>query len=454
MMKTISANRSIAIVGAGFSGICVAAHLVFRAKSPLQIHMFERQPSFPGGEAFFTDNILHPLNVKASQMGALASDPEGFYHWVLENSHLLTCPVKPDSFLPRKVYRAYLIDLWEKVLHTATQKGIQLQLNAQEAVDVLVDHQQLEIITNNSSRTPVDALVIATGSPVSKTLSFENELLLRNPRYVADIWNAKLDIANSSSQEVLLIGSGLTAVDAISTLVGQGFKGRIKVVSSSGSFPECHLNNAVVVLPNYRAGDFTPRITSVLKKIRKDIAAVNGDWRQVVNALRPCTQELWKSFSLTEKKRFMRHLFSFWNKYRHRMPFESGERMNALANEGRLSIQKGIVDKVKAINPNTLLVSTQGRVDEMDYVIKCSGPEYAIAKQGNQFLNSLFSKGLIELDPLGLGLGLEADFSIKGSVPGKIFALGGLLFGELFETTAVPEIRAQADRIAQSFMPA
>lgn len=470
-MNTVSANRSfsIGIVGGGFSGICVAAHLVFQAKSPLQIHIFERSPTFPGGEAFFTENILHPLNIRASQMGALTDDPEGFYRWVLENPHVLTdsnthaIQATPDSFLSRKIYRAYLVDLWKKVVQTAATKGIHLQLNPQGAVDALVgDHHNFVIKLSNGSNIPVDSLIIATGAPVSKKLPFENESLLHNPRYVANLWSSKslAAIANSADQKVLLIGSGLTAVDAISTLAGQGFKGQISVVSSSGSFPECHSDHAVAH-SNYRTSDFTDGVTSVLKKVRKDIAstvAAGGDWRSIMNALRSCTQDLWRNFPLEEKERFMRHLFSHWNKFRHRMPLASGERISSLVHERRLSLHKGIVDKVEATSPDALQVcyringGTQTDVKEVNYVIKCCGPEYKIAKQGNQFLDSLLSKGLIQLDPLGLGLALASDFSVKGSVPGKIFSLGGLLFGEIFETTAVPEIREQADKISRELL--
>ena len=58
---------------------------------------------------------------------------------------------------------------------------------------------------------------------------------------------------------------------------------------------------------------------------------------------------------------------------------------------------------------------------------------------------ALINDGLIKASTTGFGL----DADIDGRVGDQIYTLGALAFGERLETTAVPEIRQQAERIAE-----
>ena len=46
--------------------------------------------------------------------------------------------------------------------------------------------------------------------------------------------------------------------------------------------------------------------------------AANGNWRQVIDSLRPITPALWRRLETNERERFMRHLRPFWEVHRHR----------------------------------------------------------------------------------------------------------------------------------------
>jgi uncharacterized NAD(P)/FAD-binding protein YdhS len=58
-------------------------------------------------------------------------------------------------------------------------------------------------------------------------------------------------------------------------------------------------------------------------------------------------------------------------------------------------------------------------------------------------------------DPLGLGVQTASDGAVidaTGRADGRISALGPLRRGELYESTAVPELRAQAAQIAATLV--
>lgn len=88
----------------------------------------------------------------------------------------------------------------------------------------------------------------------------------------------------------------------------------------------------------------------------------------------------------------------------------------------------------------------------VDHVINCTGPDYRITKQQNRLLDKLHKKGMIKWDPLEMGLAANTNCTLQGHNRNKMYALGSLLFGERFETTAVPEIRQQAATIADSIL--
>jgi uncharacterized NAD(P)/FAD-binding protein YdhS len=83
-------------------------------------------------------------------------------------------------------------------------------------------------------------------------------------------------------------------------------------------------------------------------------------------------------------------------------------------------------------------------------VVTCTGPG-SLAASRHPLLRSLISHGLVRPDPLGLGLDARADGALlaaDGSLAPGLYAIGPLLRGTLWETTAVPEIRAQAKALA------
>jgi uncharacterized NAD(P)/FAD-binding protein YdhS len=74
-----------------------------------------------------------------------------------------------------------------------------------------------------------------------------------------------------------------------------------------------------------------------------------------------------------------------------------------------------------------------------------------VRSASSRLLHTLLCKGLVSSDPLGLGLRANSSGAVLdagGRVDPRLFVLGPLRRGELWETTAVGEIRAQARDVA------
>lgn len=84
---------------------------------------------------------------------------------------------------------------------------------------------------------------------------------------------------------------------------------------------------------------------------------------------------------------------------------------------------------------------------EVDAVVNCTGPDPAPGADGDPLLSALIEDRLGRAGPLGLGLETGPDGELcdcDGRPSSRLFTLGALRRGQLWETAAVPEIRCQA----------
>ena len=72
----------IGIVGAGFTGTLLAAHLMRLAEQPTHLFLMERRGDFGRGVAYSTGNDAHLLNVRVFNMSAYPDDPKHFLRWL------------------------------------------------------------------------------------------------------------------------------------------------------------------------------------------------------------------------------------------------------------------------------------------------------------------------------------------------------------------------------------
>ena len=172
-------------------------------------------------------------------------------------------------------------------------------------------------------------------------------------RFYADFaWeeSALRDIPTDGT--VLLIGSGLTAIDQVLGLKAQGFRGTIAMVSRRGKLPAVHCSP---VPWNVDWADWLPTtVSSATREVRRQIdlaSQCDVDWRSVIDSLRPWTSTIWKQWPLQERQRFLRHMRPFWEASRHRLPPATHQAIEELIACGSLRVLAGRV--TEAIQQDT-----------------------------------------------------------------------------------------------------
>jgi uncharacterized NAD(P)/FAD-binding protein YdhS len=182
-----------------------------------------------------------------------------------------------------------------------------------------------------------------------------------------------------------------------------------------------------------------------------------GDWRDAVNALRPVTADLWAALPESEQRRFVDRLARYWDVHRHRLAPAVAAAVEKLRASGTLTFASGRVTAVSEAADGldvTLRARGSGETRELRVaaVVNCTGPTGNVRSGGSRLLEALCAAGTARPHALALGLDTCTDGALldaNGRQHDSLFAIGPLRRGELWETTAIPEIRVQAQTLAR-----
>jgi uncharacterized NAD(P)/FAD-binding protein YdhS len=419
----------VVIVGGGASGTLTAVAL---ARSPElgPVTLVDTTGAFARGVAYSTEEPQHLLNVPAARMSALPDEPAHLLSWLAARSE----PADPEAFLPRRLYGAYLGELLDSAGHTVRRVVDRAVALAPEGPGLRIDL---------AGRPPLRAraAVLALGNfppelPPGWT-ALPPRLAWRTPWAARDDWPAP-------DGEVLLLGAGLTAVDVVLSLLARGHRGRIHLVSRRGLLPATHPPRMFAPLA---LGQRPSRLRALLRMFRE--ASGREDVRAVLDTLRPELGALWRGLTPVEQRRFLRHLRTWFDVVRHRLPPEVGARIAALESEGRLVrhagrvVSLGVQDGRVALRYRPRGARTLA-VLAVDVAVPTTGPVMDVRALDDPLVRSLLDSGQARPGPHGLGFATGADGAVLGPLQDRLWTLAGLRRGDLWESTAVPEIRVQA----------
>lgn len=438
-MGTNEGDCRVVVVGAGAGGTLVATHLVTALSSRFRVELVDPAPTTGRGQAYSTTDDRHLLNVPASGMSAFPRDPEHFLRW-LRNHHDPT--FQPHDFAPRAAFGRYV----ESLLTTATEfpGNARLVRRRAEVVDISGAGDGFVVELSDGDTVEARAVVLATSSRPGT--GWAPPELAADPRLVADPWTQGIPEVG----DVLMLGSGLTMVDL--AISADRPDRTIHVVSRTDAVPHPH------VLPTTPPVPPPPGITRVqgLDTLRSTLAthvddtvAATGDWRAAIDGLRPVTAQLWRGLSEADKRRFLAEDARAWDVHRHRMAPATARRFDAIAGAGRLERHRGTIASVQADGSALRVGLDDGTTLRVAAVVNCTGPVGSIA--ADPLLTRLAQTGLVRPGPAGLGIDTADDGRIVGTLPEALpfLAVGSLRRGNLWESTAMPEIREQAYDVAR-----
>jgi len=421
----------IAVIGGGASGTLQALHLLRAGVEKVTLIERERAPG--RGVAYSTGRPEHLLNVPARRMSAYGDDPDHFVRWFAARAG-----GGEEDFAPRMLYGDYLAELLGQA-PVEIVRGAAVRI--EDGLVRLADGGGVE----------AEAVVLAPGNFRPATPRGVDPAALA-ALWVEDPWREGFADGLVAGDLVLLLGTGLTAVDVALTLDAIGYAGRVVALSRRGLAPRAHGLREPMVAPQE---DLPPSCTAMLRRVRARTREIG--WRSAVHELRSVTARLWAGAGLDERRRFLRHLRPWWDVHRHKIAPTVGATIEAMQADARLMVAAGKLVSIEA-EGGQAAVRFRARGGEavetlrVARIVNCTGPEIDVARAGEPLLDALLADGMIRPDPLRIGVDVDADcraIGADGRPSERLSVIGPVTRGAFWESVAVPDIRGQAERVAR-----
>lgn len=449
-MKPSPANSHIVIIGGGYSGVMTAVNLVRLSPQPLRITVINGRSPAGRGVAYGTRRMEHLLNVAARNMSAFPDQPDHFLHWLRTRSEFDSVPDLElrERFIPRVIYGDYLRSL---MLHHLPR----MELIEGEAVDLDPDGA---VRLANGGRVEADRIVLACGNEAPADLPGA-ESLGAHPAWVGNPWLPWHEKLPPDTGTIVLLGTGLTTVDAIITLRALGWLGHIHAVSRHGWLPHAHFRG--IDYPDFPppgvdlAGLGLERLIAIMEDHCARLRNLGANPAIIVDKMRPHTQRIWRKFTPEERAIFARRHAARWNVLRHRIAPEIHAQVASAQLTGQLQVHASSVERVDAAGDRVRVDIGGGKTLIGDLVVNATGPHTRFSATRSLLLQNLLRRGLIARDDMDMGVKIDPDHTViarNGERSARLLALGPLLRGTLWETIAVPELRGQARRVAETLL--
>jgi uncharacterized NAD(P)/FAD-binding protein YdhS len=513
-----SGEFRVAIVGMGATGVAAFVHLMRalsrkvggvgrRTSNGVTVHCFEATDNLGRGLAYSTREDCHRLNMRARSMSLFPEHPADFVDWLTnDEGGGDDCGSMHDEYVPRRRFGAYLsARLWEAE-QQARRCGVEV-VHHRAPVHALDKLGHTYWLTTPEARIECDAALLCVGYlPRRATEPFEYSAhFLPNP-----FDTARLDQIPPQSR-VGILGSSLTAVDAVLTLERRAFRGEVTCFSRRRGLPKVQgalrLHGAFSLQgapkpPALRSCSWTgiTRATQraggqlslddafqllrddlndvpgaaelphearqwecyhVLPTLRRDVAEARAGrvaWYPALDATGAVAPLLWRALTDAAKHEFLRNYESLWGMVRHCMPLPTAERLLAMVEASTLDVRVGL-QSVNTTQARTfeLVCSTNRDTSRhaVDYLVDGRGAEFDISRLQSTLLDSLRRGGLLRPCPHG---GVDVDFDTCALVDAhgqralSLFFVGPLTKGVHFYTNSFEIQRDNAQRAVNAML--
>lgn len=500
---TLQSSKRILVVGGGAAGLSIVAHLIknliatnLTIRSSIEIILFEKNKRIGPGVAYGTTSDVNLLNTPSRTMGIYACKPNHFLCWLQNNlskwqSEFPSLSVEPDSTPPRRLYGIYLEHVALEVAETAKKHGIRLRYCHSEIVDIDVKTSETFLHCSDGIIISGNIVVLAIGTFTSS--SFRHLRGLKG-YFSSPYPEEKLLPFIPPSENVCIIGSRLSAIDAILTLKSAGHRGKISCVSRSGMFP-CVQGHWKEYKRKFLTKDSFQRITKDGKKnlrfvellallnkeikgaegkffslknfnqkkasaktiLRREIASASKErkWQSALYDTNDLLTPIWQMLSDEDKKTIVREYLGTFLTFRAAFPIQNAKQLYRLLEKKELEILEGLnsiqYDPTKEKFQVTLLDS----LIETNYLIDATGGCSDIRFTEHVLIGKLKEKGLIVQHPFG-GINLDAKtlniIDAYGHRHSRFFVIGGLAKGVHLVTNLLEYIAKTSEKIAISII--
>lgn len=490
---------TLAVVGGGAACVSFLHHLVDAerprsAPQPIKVLVFEKRPVVGPGYAYQDDTDALILNRVAGTMSISHSDPSMFERWLREQaaaSPELASAVTgsfPDVYLPRRWFGRFLHDAFRALQRVGSEKGIDIEVVHDEVRRI--EYAPQLMVLGRSQRRTVDRVLLAVGHRTPH----DHYRLAGSANYIDRLFPFEAHADKLlRAKSVCILGSSLTAVDAVVALRSLGYAGSVDLLSVHGrlppvkglSYPRHELTHLTMAALSRRMRGDRRRVTlrealrlfrrelngvdvawkDILRSVdqdaesllEQDIATAHGirPWAPLLRSINDIVHELWNVLDDDAKHTFRTNFSRQWMRIRTPIPLQNALVLQSAMKSGQLRVYKGPASLRGTTDGYVDMVLANGTRNRYDIAVNATGDVDHIDASQSDLVSSLVRSGIACADNSG---GVRVDFgsgaliSRSGAVDRNIRALGRMTCGTYFYVDSLEMISRQARRVCDDWL--
>lgn len=453
-------RQQIVIIGGGFTGTALAIHMARAGQTGLQVTVIEPRAQLAQGVAYGTTDPAHRINVPAAKM-QLAGDEEGAFDRDYRASpHFGDDPEalwRDGHVYPQRGEFARWVNA--QFVHCQQRSPVKLR----HLCDSAVAFKNGVVSTASGQQIYADQVVLAISHP-PPDLPAPLRPLQGHPGLIANPWQRDALAQVAPDDRVAIMGSGLTMSDVVASLHRQKHRGKMTVFSRRGQLPRANLGGSKETYALDYSEPQPANARGWLHRVRQEVkqaAALDLPWQLVLDDVRRNGQRIWQSLPRHEQQRFLRHLRPWWDVHRYRIAPQVSRVITQLQASGQLSLRAAHLIAAEPMgNAIRLTLRLRGAHQEIrvvDSVITCTGPAHNALLKSNALLRQLHADGVIQPDPLALGIyvnALSQTVNARGEVNAHLYVAGPAARGHFGELMGLPQVAEHAESIARQLLSA
>jgi uncharacterized NAD(P)/FAD-binding protein YdhS len=434
--------KDIVIIGDGFSAAVSLIHLLRQGIEAQSIVILGKHS--PGrGNAYDCVSPSFRLNVREDLPIIFSADPLHFARWAKEHINDPQAKTCAGYFYRRSDFGAYMSQLVQDQLNGESLHHIQ-----DRAQRITGSDGQWRVELKNGEFINARAIILATGNaaptwPCSLRVeqTFSNLTITENP------WPGDYFRQIPARDHVLLLGGGLTALDAINGLVEHGHQGQVTVISPRAFFPPSQAPWTRTRQPQWPSPITPARLVRFMRQYLPNSPTDQSEWQCAWEELRPDLNRIWQGFSSHQRRILMKRYGWLWNLYRFRASPQTIAAYHQLLDRQQIEFRCGRAKEI-AIRDGAIHVTlNHGEVVSGQHLINCTG----VAR--DLLLDQLICDAIASPDALRSSIAIDPQLAVldaRDKPYQSLWMIGPATMGSLGDVIAASAIAKQAEQLAKA----
>jgi uncharacterized NAD(P)/FAD-binding protein YdhS len=438
----VNKETDILIIGDGFSAAVAMIHLLRQGIDAQSIAILGKR--VPGrGNAYGCISPAFRLNVREDLPIIFSEDPLHFARWAIEHIDDPQAKTSAGYFYRRNDFGTYMSQLVTHELGGRTLNRIQ-----GEAQGISGSDGQWRVLLKSGESIHAKAIILATGNatpiwpcPMHVEQTSSHLTMTKNP------WPGDYLRQIPAKDHVLLIGGGLTALDAINGLVEQGHQGQVTVISPRALFPPSQAPWTRTKQPQWPNPITPARLVRFMRQYLPSTPTDQSEWQCAWEELRPDLNQIWQGFNAHQRRILMKRFGWLWNLYRFRSSPQTIAAYHQLRDHQQIEFRCGRAKEIVVRDRVIHVILNDGEVVGGQHLINCTG----VAR--DLLLDQLTRDAIASPDALKSSIAINPQLAVldaRGKPYQSLWMIGPATMGSLGDVIAASAIAKQAEQLAKA----